>query len=318
MSYLDAQAIHARLGADGWRSVLLSAGLSETQLKNRHGPCPVCGGRDRYRFDNKHGRGDFYCSHCGAGDGFKLVMGVLGVSFAEARKKVLEYAGIEEETERREIVRPIVQPEPEPIAKPTRRVLQLLRESCAIEDCEPVRRYVKGRALWPLPDRHSLRAHPSVEYWEEGKRVGRYPALVAAVRDMCGELVTVHVTYLESDGRKLEGFEPRKILSSMKGREGCAVPLMPHGETLGIAEGIETALSASIMHETPCWAALNTALLAKFEPPHTVNKLIIFADRDIAGLDAASKLMQRLQERVRLEIRTPQSKDWNDALRSAS
>lgn len=314
MNYLDAHAIHARLGANGWRDVLLAAGISEKFLRNKHGPCPACGGSDRFRFDNKNGRGDWICNQCGAGDGFKLLMGAFGLRFPDARRKVLELAGITEASDVRMDPRPVVEKE---IAKPTRRVLQLIRETCAIEDCEPVRRYMKSRALWPLPERHSLRAHTSVEYWNDRVRIGRYPALVAVVRDMCGEVVTAHVTYLDPEGRKLEGFEPRKILSSMKGREGCAVPLMPHGETLGIAEGIETALSASIMHEVPTWAALNTSLLAKFEPPHTVNKLIIFADRDVAGLDAASKLMQRLQGRVRLEIRTPQSKDWNDALRSA-
>lgn len=312
MNYLDAHAIHARLGANGWRDVLLAAGINEKFLRNKHGPCPACGGSDRFRFDNKNGRGDWICNQCGAGDGFKLLMGAFGLRFPDARRKVLELAGITEASDVRMDPRPV-----EEIAKPTRRVLQLIRETCAIEDCEPVRRYMKSRALWPLPERHSLRAHTSVEYWNDRVRIGRYPALVAVVRDMCGEVVTAHVTYLDPEGRKLEGFEPRKILSSMKGREGCAVPLMPHGETLGIAEGIETALSASIMHEVPTWAALNTSLLAKFEPPHTVKKLIIFADRDVAGLEAASKLMQRLQERVRLEIRTPQSKDWNDALRSA-
>lgn len=314
---IDAHAIHIRLGANGWRKVLLSLGVKESQLRNKHGPCPICGGHDRYRFDNKNGRGDWICNQCGAGDGFKLVMGVLGVRFGEARRRVMEAAGISEPRNEREAIQ-VHQPEPEPIAKPTGRVLRLLRETCAVEDCEAARRYIKSRALWPLPSGHSLRAHTSVEYWEERKSVGRFPAIVAAVRDKYGELVTVHVTYLEPEGRKLEGYEPRKILSSMRGREGCAVPLMPHGETLGIAEGIETALSAAIMHEVPTWAALNTALLAKFEPPQNVKKLIIFADRDIAGLDAATKLMERLQGRVQMEIRTPKSKDWNDALRSAS
>jgi hypothetical protein len=57
-------------------------------------------------------------------------------------------------------------------------------------------------------------------------------------------------------------------------------------------------------------------LLAKFESPTAVKRLIIFADRDVAGLDAAAKLMQRLQGRVVLEIRTPTApaKDWADAL----
>jgi hypothetical protein len=46
-----------------------------------------------------------------------------------------------------------------------------------------------------------------------------------------------------------------------------------------------------------------------------LSKLVIFADRDIPGLEAAAKLMERLQEKFRLEIRTPQLKDFNDVLR---
>lgn len=313
----DAHAIHAALGAEGWHSVLLAAGLDEKFLRRKHGPCPTCGGKDRFRFDNRHGRGDWICNQCGAGDGFKLLMGAQGLPFAEARRLVMSLARLSDDNPPAVVPRP-ADPDPPQPAQPTQRVRALLRESCLVEDCEPARAYLASRALWPLPSGHCLRAHPSVAYWHERQRIGRYPALIAAVRDMCGDLVTVHVTYLEQAGEKLRAFEPRKLLSAMTGREGCAVPLMPHGDTLGIAEGIETALSAARLHELPVWAALNTSLLTKWEPPHTVSKVVVFADRDIAGLDAATKLMERLQERVRLVVKTPQSKDWNDSLRAAS
>lgn len=317
MTGMDAHAIHAKLGAQGWLNVLVAAGIPEKSLRNKHGPCPICGGKDRFRFHNKRGRGDYYCNQCGPNDGFRLLMGAKGVDFVEARKLVMHLAGMREHAYV-PVPRPAVAPEPQQVAQPTQRVRALLRESCAVEDCEAARAYLASRALWPLPQGHCLRAHPSVAYWHERQRIGRYPALIAAVHDMCGDLVTVHVTYLEQAGEKLRAFEPRKLLSAMTGREGCAVPLMPHGDTLGIAEGIETALSAARLHELPVWAALNTSLLTKWEPPHTVSKVVVFADRDIAGLDAATKLMERLQERVRLVVKTPQSKDWNDSLRAAS
>lgn len=318
MKGIDAHAIHARLGPDGWRGVLTDAGFTEKQLSKRNGPCPVCAGTDRYHFSNKYGRGDAYCRQCGHLDGFKLLMGARGISFSEARKLVMHLAGIAVDADSIS-VRPVMREQAAlEIAEPTPRVRNLIRESCAIEDCEAARLYLAGRRLWPLPAGHSLRAHPSVPYWQERQKIGVFPALIAAVRDIDGDLVTAHVTYLEPTGEKLHGFDARKILSGLSGREGCAVPLMPHGDVLGIAEGIETAFSASIMHEVPVWAALNTSLLQKFEPPHTVNKLIIFADHDVAGLDAATKLMERLQERVRLVIKTPHLKDFNDVLRAVA
>jgi putative DNA primase/helicase len=311
---LDAAAIHASLGADGWQAALVACGVDEKFLRNKHGPCPTCGGRDRFRFDNK-GRGAFICNRCGAGDGFRLLMQVQQITFAEARKRVLEAARLTDRAERAE--QRARQEAPE-VSEPTRRVLTLLREACAIEDCEPARVYLESRALWPLPAGHLLRAHPSIEYWHDRQRIGRFPGLVTAIRDVQGELVTAHVTYLTSEGQKLQEYEPRKLLSALTGHEGCVAPIMEMPEhVLGIAEGIETALSASKLTGIPTWAAVNATLLGKFEPPHTVDRLVIFADRDVAGLEAASTLMERLQERVRLEIRTPRTKDWNDFLRAS-
>jgi phage/plasmid primase-like uncharacterized protein len=149
-----------------------------------------------------------------------------------------------------------------------------------------------------------------------GQHVGRFPALVAAVRDVEGELVTVHLTHLQH-GKKLAGHEPRKILSPLAGSNGCAVRLVPiAGDTLGVAEGVETGLAAAVIHHVPVWSALNAALLVRFEPPPEVRQLVAFADRDTPGPEAAAHLMEHLQGRVRLELRVPPppAKDWNDVL----
>lgn len=50
----------------------------------RHGPCPVCGGKDRFRFDDKAGRGTWFCNQCGHGDGLDLVALVKQCSLSEA------------------------------------------------------------------------------------------------------------------------------------------------------------------------------------------------------------------------------------------
>lgn len=202
------------------------------------------------------------------------------------------------------------------VASPSTRVRTLVRSACAVADCPDAVDYLTSRALWPLPPGCGMRAHASVEYFADGKRVGKFPALIAEVRDQPGALVTAHVTYLHA-GRKLEGQESRKLLGPLTGRTGCAARLMPlDGDTLGIAEGIETALSAAALDGIPVWAALNTALLGKFDPPAGVQTLRIYADRDEPGLLAAAHLMERLQGRVRVELKTPPppSKDFNDIL----
>ena len=65
-----------------WREILeVLAGLHAEQLSNRHQPCPVCGGRDRYRFDDQNGYGSWFCNQCGgpkqsggAGNGIDLLI----------------------------------------------------------------------------------------------------------------------------------------------------------------------------------------------------------------------------------------------------
>jgi putative DNA primase/helicase len=57
-----------------WKEILSALGVDPATLKNHHGPCPGCGGKDRFRFDNLNGDGTFICSQGGlgeiAGDGF--------------------------------------------------------------------------------------------------------------------------------------------------------------------------------------------------------------------------------------------------------
>ncbi len=318
---LRAADIHAQIGAS-WPAILAQLGIPEASLRpKKAGPCPACGGRDRFTFDNRKLRGDFICRGCGAGDGFALLQRVHGWNFPEARRQVMRAAGLDgrdEPTPRQTAPiapRAASDSEPPP-ASPPNRVRTLTRSTCAVADCPDAVDYLESRGLWPLPADCTLRAHVSVDYFDQGQRVGKFPALVAEVRDHAGVLVTAHVTYLQA-GRKLEGHEPRKILSGLAGREGCAVRLSPLGASLGIAEGVETALSAAMLDGIPVWAALNTSLLAKFEPPEQVQTLRIYADRDEPGLLAAAHLMERLQGRVHVELRTPTArKDFNDVLMS--
>ncbi|NDF83425.1 MAG: hypothetical protein EB130_09770, partial [Actinobacteria bacterium] len=49
-----------------WPSILGAlAGLSSDQLTDKHQPCPLCGGEDRYRFDDQDGSGSWFCNQCG-------------------------------------------------------------------------------------------------------------------------------------------------------------------------------------------------------------------------------------------------------------
>lgn len=83
-----------KLKANGqWQNILSNLG-AEVPL-NTHTACPHCGGKDRFRFDDKDGNGTFICSQCGSGDGLDLVQRVLGGSVTEAAYEVAGMIGID-------------------------------------------------------------------------------------------------------------------------------------------------------------------------------------------------------------------------------
>ena len=319
------RAADIHVAAD-WLAVLPALGIDASHLVNRHRPCPIHGGQRPFRFDNKNNRGTWICSQCGAGDAFRLLQLVHGWSFREARDRVLEVMGVAHALPplTRPIARPAITP-PDAPAGPSRRVVEILRTACPVEACADAIAYLQSRAIWPLPAGCTLRAHAALEYWDQiaspaGENthalVGRFAALVADVRDIAGELVTLHVTYLR-DGRKLQDLAPRKILGTLRGRCGLGVRLMPAaGDVLGIGEGLETCLAAHVLHGVPTWAALNAALLAKFEPPPQIRHVIAFCDADRAGFEAWDKLRDNLDGRCTCERRTPPApfNDWCDVL----
>ena len=85
-----------------WPSILGAlAGLSSDQLTDKHQPCPLCGGKDRYRFDDQDGSGSWFCNQCGgpsqsggAGSGMELLMRRTGWEFKEAAQRVEQHLGI--------------------------------------------------------------------------------------------------------------------------------------------------------------------------------------------------------------------------------
>lgn len=76
-----------------WREILPQLGVARKFLSGRHGPCPICGGKDRFRFDDRTKNGDYYCNQCGSGLGIKLVMKVNDWDFKTAARAVDEVIG---------------------------------------------------------------------------------------------------------------------------------------------------------------------------------------------------------------------------------
>jgi len=82
----------ARVAVGQWPTLLPALGIT-VGLNGQHTACPVCGGKDRFRFDNQAGRGTWLCNQCGAGDGLALVEKALAVTTKEAAAQVAALLG---------------------------------------------------------------------------------------------------------------------------------------------------------------------------------------------------------------------------------
>lgn len=244
------------------------------------GPCPGCGGDDRFGINPR--KGVFGCRKCGAGgDVIALVMFVRGLDFpaaltwlcgerqeisAEERRQREAAAAEHRRAREAEAARYRAS-----AIKDARRIWNEGREA----ENTPVRDYLErrgiARALYPRLA-ISLRFHPELPYMvADGKawrQVHRGPAMLAAVQGPDDRFCAVHRTWLDLDrpkGKAVitdpqtgEVLESKKVLGAKKG--GAIRLFKGEGTALVMGEGIETTLSACIAGTVPgasYWAGVD-------------------------------------------------------------
>ena len=178
----------------------------------------------------------------------------------------------------------------------------------------------------------SLRFAPELRNEESGRP---WPALVAAVTDGAGVHVATHRTWLAQDAagiwRKAPLREPKMSLGRLaggcirlwRGASGRPLAQAPAGETVAIAEGIETALSVVIAcPELRVLSAVSLANMARIELPPAVGTVILCRDND-GDKKAAARGLERAVEHFLKDGRVvkiavpPCGKDFNDTLTQA-
>lgn len=173
-------------------------------------------------------------------------------------------------------------------------------------------RYLVSRRI--QGSQSELRFHPSCPIHPRPLTIFR-PAIVAAVRSDAG-LVGIHRTFLDPDTNQIAQIDtPKRAL----GRPGTGAVRLggPVLARLGLAEGIETALSASQLFDVPCWATLGNERFGTVSIPDSVAELHLFIDADNGG-KLAGKRAHVAHARVgrRILTRPPpiDGHDWNDVL----
>lgn len=287
-----------------WKAILIGMGVSPELVSGKHGPCPWCGGRDRFRFTDFEEKGLYICNQCGGGDGFKLAHKVLGLSYSKVCKEVEGLVGK-------------VEIAPPPKRRSDVRLKAEWASAKKIQVGSPVVGYLKGRGL-ESGSRHLRFLERAL-----GENVG---AMMAEITDEYGKLLGYHYTYLwKRNGRweKAEVDPPKRTRKTGTTISGGSIKLYGIERGLiGLTEGIETALAVRHLFGTPTWACMSTAGLVKVRLPKEVERVLIYADNDrnFAGQKAAYELANRLRVKdgfeggVEVRICSVLGGDYLDAL----
>lgn len=313
-----------------WPQILDSLGINISFLKNKHGPCPACGGKDRFRFDDKN-VGAFFCNNCGAGHGIKLLQLCCGWDYHQTLERVARVLRIRPQSYQYNKPRHITDilknislnslPNKESFKSKKVALKNVWSSSKPITFNDPVDRYLQSRGMRLSWFPKSLRFHPNLPYYEDGKFLGEFEAMIALVQDEKNHGVTLHRTYLKN-GRKANVSYPKKLMSPVRklATTGASIKLFePIDGVLAIAEGIETALSIYMANQIPVWASISAHGMEKIVLPTSVHEVVIAADNDKSGQGQKSSLIlaHRLMnegKKVKRLLPPKIGQDFNDIL----
>lgn len=179
--------------------------------------------------------------------------------------------------------------------------------------------YLQARGCVLPPLEGDLRWHPALPH-PDGYTGPALVALVTHART-CKPL-SLHRTWINGDGTKpaMLGKKARMFLGGHT-LAGGVIRLWPdedvtHG--LGIAEGIETALSLAHAFQ-PVWALIDAGQLGKFAPLPGIESLTIACDNDPAGIKAARQCAGMWADAgAEVFITRQEQSDLNDVVREAA
>ncbi|MDU7134339.1 MAG: primase-like DNA-binding domain-containing protein [Enterobacteriaceae bacterium] len=279
-----------------WPRILPALGVKV--MKNRHQACPVCGGSDRFRFDDKEGRGTWFCNQCGAGDGLKLVEKVFGVKPAEAARRVNAVTGSLLP------VSPAVIAAAEDETGADRKAAAAL----AVRLMEKTRT-ATGNAYLTCK---GFPAHECLTLTATHKTGGvTFSAgdVVVPLHDGTGALVNLQLINADGLKRTLKGGAVKGCSHTLEGKKQA-------GKRLWIAEGYATALTVHHLTGETVMVALSSvnllSLASLARQKHPACQIVLAADRDLNG-EGQTKAAAAADACGGTVALPPVFGDWNDA-----
>jgi hypothetical protein len=231
------------------------------------GPCPICGGRDRFGINTR--KQAFHCRGCDRGGGVVQLVQLLDSCDFDTACRTL--------TREDRPAPPVKLTEPAtaaPDQETLARCAGVWRKAIPPEGTlvEP---YLRNRGLLEaLPDISGrvLRFHPACPFGTD-----LLPCMLALFRSISGdEPVGIHRTALTPAGQRID----RKAWGSI---EAAAIKLSSDAEIaagLTIGEGIETTLAGMAIGFAPAWALGSSGKIGRFPVLPGVECLTILVDHD--------------------------------------
>lgn len=321
----------------GWETIFAHySGLNEaTKRGTKHQPCPLTGqGKTKFRFfkDWQETGGGYHNDVGPLPDGIEVICWYTGKTKAETLDELIELLGGKAVLD---TVKPIKKPAKiefcteEEAQKRTERIRKAWSESMPIMGTL-AETYLRARGI-KADLRYvgnNLRFHASMPYKEDDDTPWvRLPCMLAVYRDANGQPLTLHRTFLKEDGSgKANVSRPKMVMAPPRDMRGGYIVLdKPHagngGKYIGIAEGIENALSAREGMGCAMFCGYSDRLMAMTKFPDSVISVFVFADKEPsgAGLRAAEDLKKANTNRD-VMILSPEEDtdkvDWNDIYRA--
>ncbi len=270
-----------------WSGILVMAGFDAKILNGKHQACPMCGGKDRFRYSNYMDGGEYFCSGCGAGDGFKLIAERLGVQFKQAAAEVDRLLG----NDIPEVFQPKIDVEKR------RKNLNDLWASAQVPVVATQYLSNRGISVGPLPI--DLRGHVAMYNADTGQR---QQGMVALIRNKDGTPISIHRTFFDP--------KAKKIMPPTESITGGSVRLLNDDypeHDLVIGEGIETTLMGTIKLQCNGMAAISAHGMTEIVVPERFTTVVILADNDrsFTGQAAAFVLAKRLSLSRKVSVIMP-------------
>lgn len=295
-----------------WPELLAAMGI-DTPSRGKHGPCPACGGKDRFRLDDKGGRGTWICNQCGAGDGLDLVSKVTGKPPKEVAELLAPLVGLSAgglDPAERERIHQQQQARAEADAKQAEQLRQkaLKRAAAIVADYEPGHpRYLRSKGLGTF-----LCAVNRTLIREGGENFPPASVIVPLFNE-AGELVNVQLIREDGTKRYLTGGQKAGAFHRLDGERDKG------GELVAVVEGYATGLSVHLATGATVYCAadagnlLAVAQIARRQHPKA--RILLCGDNDehTQGNPGKTKAEQAAAAIGGLVALPPEfSGDWND------